>query len=117
MGKDIGFVGDRGQFSMPSTVILHPDKTWKWVSKSMHCSYVELKKFFTNQANTYKLILLPPTLARFCAATPRTPFELLSLVTDMSANGDTGLTYENSVLLQNWCMTACHVDSGKTKFS
>ncbi len=63
------------------------------------------------------MILLPPTLSEYCATTQCTPFELLATVQEMSANGDTGLTFENSDVLLNWCAAACHVDSGKSKLA
>ena len=31
-GKDIGFVGDRTEFSSPAPIVLQPEKPWKWIT-------------------------------------------------------------------------------------
>ena len=132
VGKDIGFVGDRGEFSTPSTVVLHPDKSWQWISRSIHDDPLALEAHFEIYHNKMKpfkphakaeittkkvprLLLLPSSLVEFCSEKPRTPYDLYVKVTDMSTTGDLG--YQHTELLVNWCMAACHVDNGKVKMA
>ena len=135
-GKDIGFVGDRGEFTTPSTVLLHPERPWKWVPKLLHLNEAAIDEFYsvpTNYGKFYKppasvgdemsseliprLILLPQNLVEFCASHPRTPYEFLKKVNETSADGREGLTYANGHLLAKWCIAACHKDAGKQKLA
>lgn len=130
-GKDIGFVGDRTAFSSPIPIILQKDKPWKWVNieadfnDSAHDYYYSIE---ANAKNWYpptalltkelipRLILLPSHLVEYCAAVPRTPWQLWNHIVKMLAM-EPDTTVAKYELLQAWCMAASHGQNGSSVLS
>lgn len=92
-GKDIGFVGDRAEFTTPTPTLLKSEKPWKWISVDIHMDELVMEHFYAIPINTNawytppqtaetikvkvpRLLLLPSMLVPFFT-TPRTPLQLL----------------------------------------
>ncbi len=58
-GKDIGFVGDRTEFSTPAPIVLQPVKPWKWLALKMVISEVAIELFYANPNNAIKFSIVP----------------------------------------------------------
>jgi len=139
-GKDIGFVGDRTEFSTPAPIVLQPVKPWKWLTLKTVISDVAVELFYANPNNANKffipsqtdtidkitvplLIMLPSSLLQFCAAQPRTPLDLLRQVTKlmmiMIPSPDTpgAFVLPDFDLVLNWCYAALLNDKGDSALS
>ncbi len=139
-GKDIGFVGDRTEFSNPAPIILQPVKPWKWMNLKTVISEVAVELFYANPGNATKffipspndtiekitvplLIMLPTTLIRFCAARPRTPLDLLRHITKLmrvlipSQDTPGAFVLPDYDLIVNWCYATLHNDKGDSALS
>ncbi len=92
-GKDIGFVGDRIEYSTPAPIVLQPVKPWKWVTQRTVISEVAVELFYANPGNANKffiplpndtlekisiplLIMLPTAILKYCVNKPQNAFGL-----------------------------------------
>lgn len=47
-------MGDRGEFSTPIPVLLHPDKAWKWIQKTIQNNEAAVEAHFLDPNNKTK---------------------------------------------------------------
>lgn len=135
IGKDIGFVGDRGEFSTPISVILHPVHAWTWISKTIQDNEGAVEEHFVDPKNKHipytpkkktglltqhqlpRLILIPSILVGYCAQGPRTPYELYCKVKALCSAPQAAVARAEADLLKIWCLAACHADAGKVRLA
>ena len=128
-GKDIGFVGDRTDFTTPTPVLLQPERPWKWISKQIVTDPHHHPYFFANLNNEGKLftpparavlvptsapqlILIPSCLVNFCLLLERTPWELHQYITTTFIGVQHPPFTTEFDLLKNWCLLAVHNNNG-----
>ncbi len=139
-GRDIGFVGDRTDYSSPAPIVLQPEKPWKWITNRFDTSELNIEAFYCNPNNVDKfyipstsiqldritiprLLLLPSNLLDYCAASPRTPLDLLrhvrQLMSVMTQLPETTTTFtrHDYELVAKWCCAALHNDKGDSMLS
>lgn len=54
-GKDIGFVGDKNEYQVPTPVIMQKEKPWKWIAKSIYNNPDKMMEHYNNDENNGKL--------------------------------------------------------------
>jgi hypothetical protein len=136
-GKDIGFVGDRTDFSSPAPIVLQPEKPWKWITIKAVTTLAELETFYANPHNTGRfftppadatleritiprILMLPSNLLHFCAGHNRTPLDLLQevgrIMTVLTPDPNTpgAFTMQDYDLVHNWCCGALHLDKNES---
>lgn len=124
-GKDIGFVGDRSEYSHPAPIVLQPEKPWKWIVKHIVTDPTVLEFFYCNPANAGKFftpevgaetqrvaaprfLLLPGKLVQYCSEAPRTPWDLHRQVESIVGSPGSGYNIQHYQLVIDWCCLAMH---------
>ncbi len=127
-GKEIAFVGDRTEFSVPTPVQLAPVQPWKWVTKKISLDSGPLEHFYAdprNSARLYnpiirtgeqntslpRLVVIPPHFIEFCVTGQRTPFQFYKYVATAAASNNSPVTMLDCCLLLDWCIMASHHDT------
>ncbi len=56
-GRDIGFVGDRTDYSTPAPTLLQPEKPWKWITNRFVTSLVGHRDLLQQPKQCRKILL------------------------------------------------------------
>lgn len=127
--KTVAFVGDRTREQAPLPVILQAEIPWKWVTGNCIMSEVAFAAFYGQEAfaeslwnptdrtgeeatTCPRMLLLPSAAVAFCAAAPRTPYELWKWVSERTTATGAEVSAEDYKLVRKWCIMASQSKDG-----